>query len=170
MGFLPFVLFIIVFTVTLKNAAKKKQQNTRTGTGLPSVPSFSTPSQRYQAKKAAQRSNPVQSYPTPTVPTAAPVPTAQPFAADQKRSRRQRADDHLCDPGQHDEETRQALETLQMLESDYQPYGSTVERVGMMTLDQFRRKQAELDDLRDAGIISGEEHREKLNEYRALLR
>lgn len=98
----------------------------------------------------------------PPVP-GAPVPPARPAR-----------DVHLCDPGQHshaeDKAGSEALEEMQPGYVSYAQEGGAQTAGGHMTREAYQKKLAELKDLRDAGIISDEEYRQKSREYAAFTR
>lgn len=88
--------------------------------------------------------------------------------------------DHLCESGQHAEENRGSTDTLNDMQQGYGDYSATRNRQsgylpessfsgitpnGRMTRDQYQKKTQELRSLVDAGIITQEEYRAKMNEY-----
>ena len=87
---------------------------------------------------------------------------------------------HLCDPGQHQEELRDGTEALNDMQEGYGDYNAKRNRApgyrseesfsgiapgGRMTREQYVKKTQELRSLLDAGIITQEEYRAKMNEY-----
>lgn len=171
------IIFVVVIVSAIKKAneaenAKKNQQN-RPGQYNPSTGSYNMPSNMNRPPQQTQ------SY-TPQQPARSYTPTAPPQTA--RYNNRPRAgynpavDTHLCDEGAHAAESGASYAaTLYEMEQGYQSYTpapisfqqGAYRRLDLrrLTADELRKKQEELKDLRDAGIITTQEYNQKMREY-----
>lgn len=88
------------------------------------------------------------------------------------------SDGHLCDPGQHSEEDRSGREALDAMQAGYSRIyeglsgarGTAQSAGGQMTPEECAKKISDLEGLRNAGIITDAELRQKIREYAAYTR
>lgn len=186
---MQFIFILIVIGVIIsavkraKQAEGQRNQQNQPGTYNATTGSFNMPDNP-SAPAAGQGSY------TPTIRPLNPAPArydtqtgrplSQPYTTQPAAQRRQAynptVDNHLCEDGAHPLESDASYAaTLFEMESGYQRYQPVPMRASAgqyrrmdlrrLSADEIRKKQEELKDLRDAGIITSLEYNQKMQEY-----